>query len=44
MLYKVKELLEKEGNKKEKKGKEEINHSIKVILKSIKDRLIKIKK
>ena len=44
MLYKAKELLEEEGNKEEEKGEEGINRSIEVILKSIEDRLIKIKK
>ena len=44
MLYKAKELLEEEGNKEKKKGKEGINRSTKVILRNIEDRLIKIKK
>ena len=38
MLYEAKELLEEE------KWEEETNRSTKVILRSIKDRLIKIKK
>ena len=44
MLYDVKELLEEEGNKEKKKGEEGINRYIKIILKSIEDRLIKIKR
>ena len=44
MLYDAKELLEEGGNKKEEKGEEETNRPTKIILKSIEDRLIKIKK